>query len=392
MDAYMNPRTMGILGLAQGLLQSSSASPRQITMGEALGNGLQGGMNGYQQGTMLELQNQHLQQQKAQAEMQQQKMLRDMESRQLLQSTIDQQAKLGKTDPRSIGNALISTGHPELITQGLSFLKASPKAKSAVKVMQNGQPVYRPMMDSGEFGAPSDMPAAEKLMQINQGSQVGLANPYTGQIQSAVGVGMSPGQAAQLAQSDRQFQQSQGLAQQRLQLDKRNMVQPKMVDGAWVYPPTAENPQGTMIPTDMYTPPKGSVAAQKSSAGKVNNLLDEAEKYIGGATGSAVGNLADMATGALGVSLPGAQNIARLKTLEAGLVMGMPRLEGPQSNLDQQLYREAAGQIGNPNVPPQTKKAAIETIRKIQNSYPGAFGGGGGKPVATSNDGWGELR
>jgi len=71
--------------------------------------------------------------------------------------------------------------------------------------------------------------------------------------------------------------------------------------------------------------------------------------------------------------------------------MGMPRLEGPQSNLDQQLYREAAGQIGNPNVPPQTKKAAIETIRKIQNSYPGAFGGSG-QPAAASNDGWGELR
>jgi len=390
MENFMNPKMMGIMGLAQGLLQSSGASPRQITMGEAFGNGIQGGMNGYQQGTMLELQNQHLQQQKAQAEMQQQKMLRDMEARQMLQATIDQQSALGKTDPRSIGNALISTGHPELITQGLNFLKASPKARSAVKVMQNGQAVYQPMMDSGEFGAPSDMPAAEKLMQINQGSQVGLANPYTGQIQSAVGVGMSPGQAAQLAQSDRQFQQSQGLAQQRLQLDKRNMVQPKLVDGAWVYPPTADNPQGSMVPTDMYTPPKGSVAAQKSSAGKVNNLLDEAEKYIGGATGSAVGNLADMATGALGVSLPGAQNIARLKTLEAGLVMGMPRLEGPQSNLDQQLYREAAGQIGNPNVPPQTKKAAIETIRKIQNSYPGAFGGS--SQPAASNDGWGELR
>ena len=43
---FMNPNMMALLGAAQGLLQSSGASPRQITMGEALGNGLQGGMQG----------------------------------------------------------------------------------------------------------------------------------------------------------------------------------------------------------------------------------------------------------------------------------------------------------------------------------------------------------
>lgn len=374
MAGFDDPITLGLLGASAGFLDPHGG----------MSAGFQGGINAMMAGRQM-------QQQDLAAKLQQQKLMQQMEARQLLQSTIDQQTRLGKTDPRSLGNALIATGHPEAIVQGLNFLKAAPKAKSAVKVMQNGQAVYQPLMDSGEFGAASDMPVAERAMQVNTGNQMHFLDPYSLQSRGqSLPMGMNPGQAAQLAQSDRQFQQSQGLAQQRLQLDKRNMVQPKMVDGAWVYPPTAENPQGTMIPTDMYTPPKGSVAAQKSSAGKVNNLLDEAEKYIGGATGSAVGNLADMATGALGVSLPGAQNIARLKTLEAGLVMGMPRLEGPQSNLDQQLYREAAGQIGNPNVPPQTKKAAIETIRKIQNSYPGAFGGSG-QPAA-SNDGWGELR
>ena len=78
--------------------------------------------------------------------------------------------------------------------------------------------------------------------------------------------------------------------------------------------------------------------------------------------------------GAVGVSTEGAQNIASLKTVEAGLILNMPRLEGPQSNLDQQLYREAAGQIGDPTTPAETKKAAIKTLRTIQNRYPDAFG------------------
>lgn len=372
--SFDDPRTLALLGASAGFLD-----PRG-----GMSAGFQGGLNGLMAGRQM-------QQQDLAAKMQQQKLMQQMESRQLLQSTIDQQAKLGKTDPISIGNALISTNHPELVNQGLGILKDfRTKVKTTNKVLKDGQEFTQPIFDDGSFGEINSLPNPVRPMQVNQGSQISFVDPNSLQSRGAMGVGMNPGQAAQLAQSANQFQQSQGLAQQRLQLDKRNMVQPKLVDGAWVYPPTADNPQGSMVPTDMYTPPKGSVAAQKSSAGKVNNLLDEAEKYIGGATGSAVGNLADMATGALGVSLPGAQNIARLKTLEAGLVMGMPRLEGPQSNLDQQLYREAAGQIGNPNVPPQTKKAAIETIRKIQNSYPGAFGGS--SQPAASNDGWGELR
>jgi hypothetical protein len=73
--------------------------------------------------------------------------------------------------------------------------------------------------------------------------------------------------------------------------------------------------------------------------------------------------------------------------------MGMPRLEGPQSNLDQQLYREAAGQIGDPTVPKGTKKAALKTIRDIQSRYPDAFGElQNHTPSGAQADGWGELK
>jgi uncharacterized protein (UPF0147 family) len=47
----------------------------------------------------------------------------------------------------------------------------------------------------------------------------------------------------------------------------------------------------------------------------------------------------------------------------------MPRMEGPQSDRDVDLYRQAAGQIGDPTVPRDIKKAAVKTIRELQKKY-----------------------
>lgn len=117
------------------------------------------------------------------------------------------------------------------------------------------------------------------------------------------------------------------------------------------------------------TAAEAKVQEKQAQAQKLPQLLSEAEKYIKGATGSYLGAGADIAAQTFGISTEGAQNIARLKGIEANLVLSMPRLEGPQSNLDQQLYRQAAGQIGDPTVPADTKLAALETIKKINTKY-----------------------
>ena len=39
----LDPRMMGLLGLGSGLLSASGSSPREITLGEAMGQGLQSG-------------------------------------------------------------------------------------------------------------------------------------------------------------------------------------------------------------------------------------------------------------------------------------------------------------------------------------------------------------
>lgn len=119
------------------------------------------------------------------------------------------------------------------------------------------------------------------------------------------------------------------------------------------------------------TAAEAKVQEKQAQAKKLPKLISEAENLIGGATGSYLGAAGDIAARTIGVSTEGAKNIASLKALEANLVLSMPRLEGPQSNLDQQLYREAAAQIGDPTVPAGTKQAALDTIKRINTTYDG---------------------
>jgi hypothetical protein len=52
--------------------------------------------------------------------------------------------------------------------------------------------------------------------------------------------------------------------------------------------------------------------------------------------------------------------------------MKMPRMEGPQSNMDQMLYRQMAAQIGDATVPAEVRKAAVDTLRSLNQRYSGA--------------------
>lgn len=114
---------------------------------------------------------------------------------------------------------------------------------------------------------------------------------------------------------------------------------------------------------------KGGLAKKGVSAQSNLDTLDIAEPLIDIATGSVTGAAADKVASWFGGALDGAKATAQLKILQANLMMNMPRMEGPQSDKDVQNYREAAGQLGDPTVPRDIKKASIQTIRTIQNKY-----------------------
>lgn len=113
----------------------------------------------------------------------------------------------------------------------------------------------------------------------------------------------------------------------------------------------------------------GTVQKQGTTAGQTLDTLDLADSLIDSATGSLVGAGVDKLVGVFGYAPEGAEAISQLRVLQANLMTTMPRMEGPQSDRDVDLYRQAAGQIGDPTVPRDLKKAAVQTIRQLQRKY-----------------------
>src|SRR5574343_73190 len=202
-----DPRTMAILGLASGLLQNSGYSTRPISFGEALGSGVQNGMQGYASGVALQGRQQEMAMQQAQHEMLQNEQQRKLTTQQYLRDAV---AKSGG-DRKALQQALYQSGDLDLMKQAASL---GPKVKSTVKGFgADGKPVYQNVFEDGSTESTGIAPA-EKAMQVNQGSQISFLDPYSLQNRGAIGVGMAPGEAARLAQSERQFAASHGLAQQ----------------------------------------------------------------------------------------------------------------------------------------------------------------------------------
>ena len=86
-------------------------------------------------------------------------------------------------------------------------------------------------------------------------------------------------------------------------------------------------------------------------------------------TGSVAGSLWDKAGAIVGASPSGAAEADQLKTVAARLIAKVPRFEGPQSDKDVTLYKQAAGDAGNDSLPRARRLAAIKTMREIYKGY-----------------------
>jgi hypothetical protein len=108
-----------------------------------------------------------------------------------------------------------------------------------------------------------------------------------------------------------------------------------------------------------------------NDATDVLGILNEVETLLPKATNSYIGTGVDLAARAVGSSTEGAKATGQLKALQGLLVSKMPKMSGPQSDKDVQLYREMAGQVGDPTIPADVRQAAVDTIRKINEKYAG---------------------
>lgn len=102
---------------------------------------------------------------------------------------------------------------------------------------------------------------------------------------------------------------------------------------------------------------------------RVDTILPEIEKILPKATNSYLGTGLDMLGNGFGISTQGSQATAQLKTLSGQLVSLMPKMSGPQSDKDVAMYKEMAGNLSDPTVPVQTRLAALQTIRELNEKY-----------------------
>jgi hypothetical protein len=115
----------------------------------------------------------------------------------------------------------------------------------------------------------------------------------------------------------------------------------------------------------------GTPQAKVNDAKDVISILNQAAPLVNKSTGSGIGNLMDNSAAFFGRSTDGAQAAAQLKALEGTLVSKMPKMSGPQSDKDVLLYKQMAGQIGDPTIPAAQKQAAMNTINELNSRYAG---------------------
>lgn len=120
---------------------------------------------------------------------------------------------------------------------------------------------------------------------------------------------------------------------------------------------------------------EGGIEKRGKGASEILDMVTEAEALIPKATSSGAGTLVDAGAALFGKSPPGAAEAAQLKVLAGNLRMKQPRMEGPQSNFDSQLYSEMAGQLGDSTLPVEVRLAAAKELRRLNEKY-AAFNSG----------------
>lgn len=118
---------------------------------------------------------------------------------------------------------------------------------------------------------------------------------------------------------------------------------------------------------------KADVVRDSDNRSKVRNAtenLTNADRAIEllrlGPTGSAIGSMMDKGAAVFGRSTPGGNIAAQLDIVSANMVKNVPRFEGPQSNIDVEGYKAAAGRVADRSLPIDQRIAAAQEVKYFE--------------------------
>ena len=229
---------------------------------------------------------------------------------------------------------------------------------------QSEQPKFRPLTEEEKIG---------KVMELAQ------YNPQAASIWSA----QDTARQARLTrgeekQAEREFREQQMLRDQQFRREMAqyaagNKPEPLVAvmgkDGNAQLIPRSQ--AVGMTPFNAAGTGAGSPTARQREATEAVDIVMQAAPLVRQSTASGIGAGVDWAAGLVGASPKGADVAAQLKVLGGALVSKMPKMSGPQSDKDVQLYKEMAGRIGDPTVPTSQKESALQTIYNLNAKYAG---------------------
>jgi len=115
----------------------------------------------------------------------------------------------------------------------------------------------------------------------------------------------------------------------------------------------------------------GELGKKQAQAVNVLGLVEQAKLLLPKATSGGVATAVKGGKALFNVSDEATQADAGLKAIAAALTSNVPRFEGPQGVLDVELYKQAAGDVANTNIPTEDRLAALDTIQSLNEKYTG---------------------
>jgi hypothetical protein len=267
-----------------------------------------------------------------------------------------------------LAKAYYDGGYPDEAKDALAAAeKMRPKIKEQRVLTIDGQRVMANVFEDGRTERVDGFsPDAEKLSFQNTGGATVALDPFTGKPVNTIQNTQSPESIASNATARRGQDIGHGDSVAGRALQERTAAQGRTPVG---YRWAADGKGLEAIPGGPVMAKTTEQQQKVNDATSVLGLLDMAEGLVGKGTSSYAGNLLDQAGRLVGVSSSGGEAAGQLKAIEGSLVSKMPKMTGPQSDKDVLLYKQMAGQIGDPTIPVPIKKAAMGVVREINVRY-----------------------
>lgn len=252
----------------------------------------------------------------------------------------------------------------EADAQEAAALKFQPAVDSWESIRSGGKIYKKPYFKDGTSGDFIPAELAEKLDKVNIGGKTLLTGEMSGNTYQTFNNSVDPNTAANNAVTIRGQDKTDLRAREANAIGKIPAGYRQLADGSL-----------QAIPGGPADPSMSKEANQRTTdARDVLGILDQAEPLIKQSTSSYAGAGIDQLARVAGYSTPGAAAGSELQVLQGALISKMPKMSGPQSDKDVQLYREMAGRIGDTTLPADQRLAAVRQVRALNEKYLGNQG------------------